>query len=216
MAARRLRALHAHGEVHRVPPAPSGARVAASGHPYRAGRQSHPAERHADGHPGRSGVRRPPPGQTRGRPMTASILLNGLGAVSLRLFQPYNGVWWAEVDVDAALVPPGPASIVIGQNEPIVGTVDPLAQGTFGQKSGARVVGGGNGWQQSVPPQHFHNDAGLLGATVISTTATAVGEVAVVAIPQAIGADYVRIAGPASSVLAGHDWYVDLLGVTQV
>jgi hypothetical protein len=152
--------------------------------------------------------------------MTASIFLNAFGVVALRLFQPYNGVWWAEADIDPgaplAALPPGPASITIGQNAPIIGTIDPNAQGIFGARAGARVVGGRGGWGQSVPPQHFHNDAGLVDATVILTTAAAVGEVAVVAVPQAIGVDYVRVAGPASSVLDGLDWHVDLLGNTQV
>jgi hypothetical protein len=147
-----------------------------------------------------------------------TLSLNGLRAVSVRLFTPWTGTWTAEVDFDLAAVPvmpQGSAVLVIG-TETLVGAIDPDGSGRFGEKAKARVIGGGGGWHRAVSARQFHNDAGVLTSTVVTATAAEVGERAVVALPQRLGVDFERTAGPASRVLAGLDWYVDATGVTIV
>jgi hypothetical protein len=147
-----------------------------------------------------------------------TILLNGLRAVSARLFQPWRGAWSAEVDFDlgvAPVVPSGPAILKIG-NAILTGTIDPDASGRFGEKAKARIIGGSGGWHRNVSARHFHNDAGVTSLAVITATAAEIQEPVVVAVPSFLGVDYVRCAGPASSVLAGLDWYVTAAGVTTV
>lgn len=153
--------------------------------------------------------------------MTTTLTLNGLDAVSVRLFQPWQGVWSAEVDFDPAIVPvppTGPATLVIGTTT-LVGTIDASASGVFaGVKAMARVLGGGGGWGKIVSSRQFHNDAGVLAAAVIvATAAEALEPPPAVALPPVpLGVDYERTAGAASRVLAGLDWYVTLAGVTTV
>lgn len=146
-----------------------------------------------------------------------TISLNGMDAVSTRLFLPWTGAWIADVDFNLTLptVPKGPAVLKIGEAL-AMGTIDPEASGKFGEKARARVVAGGGGWHRPVSARQFHNDAGVFDAAVISATAAEIGEKAVVATPSRLGVDYLRSTGPASRVLAGRDWYVDLLGVTIV
>lgn len=151
--------------------------------------------------------------------MPATLMLNGLTVVSVRLFQPWQGgPWTAEVDFDLEAVPVmpiGPVTLKIGTSV-FVGTIDPDASGKFGEKGRARVIAGGGGWHRPVASRQFHNDAGVLSPAVIMATAAEVGEAAVVAIPKFLGVDYERVAGPASRVLAGLDWYVTPAGVTTV
>jgi hypothetical protein len=152
--------------------------------------------------------------------VTTTLTLNGLDAKSVRLFQPWTGVWTAEVDFDLELVPVapfGPATLVIGTTV-LVGTIDPTASGKFGDKAIARVIGGGGGWGKIVSSRQFHNDAGVLPAAVIIATAAEALEPppAVTLPPVPLGVDYERTSGAASRVLAGLDWYVTLAGVTTV
>jgi hypothetical protein len=152
--------------------------------------------------------------------MVASLSLNGIDATRVRLVTPWSGAWIADVDLAPPLplpdLPGGvPAVINIGLNV-LRGTIDSSATGIFGQRASCRVVGGSGGWSKTVAPLPFHNDAGLLSPVVIEATAAEVLETAVVAIPQVLGFDYIRSAGPASRVLDGLDWHVDLLGITQV
>lgn len=147
-----------------------------------------------------------------------TILLNGLHAVSVRLLQPWQGAWIADVDFDLAqvpVVPVGPCTLTIGTTV-LQGTIDPEASGAFGDKAKARVIGGAGGWHKTVFPLHFHNDAGLFTTNVITATAAEVLERVTVLIPKRLGTDFLRLGGPASRVLAGLDWYVDFTGVTIV
>ncbi len=148
-----------------------------------------------------------------------TLLLNTFRAVSVRLLIPWTGAWIADVDFDLEAVPVAPtgaALLKIGETTVLLGTIDPRASGRFGQKGRARVVAGAGGWDKTVTARHFHNDAGLLSAAVLTATAAEVGEKLVQPIPSVLGFDFVRSAGPASRVLAGLDWYVDFSGVTFV
>lgn len=147
------------------------------------------------------------------------ISVNGLPAISVRLLVPWQGAWLADVDFDldiTGVVPSGKVALVIGSNT-LLGTIDPIASGRFASHVRARVVGGGNGWQQVVTPQHAHNDGGVVSTDPITATASLVGETVIVATPTTLGADFVRFGdGPAYQVLRGLDWYVDFNGITQV
>jgi hypothetical protein len=148
-----------------------------------------------------------------------TILLNGLSCVSARVVTPWQGVWFADVDVDLGEVPVAPtgAAVLLIGTTSLVGTIDDRASGRFGTKARVRLVGGGGGWDTVVSAQHFHNDGGVLLAAVLSATASSVGEIVAPADPtQRLGVDFVRTAGAASRVLAGLDWYVTFAGVTVV
>jgi hypothetical protein len=139
-----------------------------------------------------------------------TILLNGMQVKSAKVYEPWSGVWTADLDVDLELpiAPTGKAVLVLGTSARVC-TVDPDASGLFGAHARVRVIGGGGGWHKEVSALHYHNDAGVLSTAVIASTAAAVGEVATDAIPSRLGADFMRSAGPASRVLAGRDWHVD-------
>jgi len=131
---------------------------------------------------------------------------------------PWQGGWHADVDVDLEAIPIapiGPAIVKIGLTGLLRGTIDANASGRFGEKAGARVVGGA-GWSNGVAALPLHNDAGVLSTAVLTATAAEVGEQLVELVPRLLGVDYVRSAGPASRVLAGLDWYVNELGITIV
>lgn len=154
-----------------------------------------------------------------------TLVLNpgGLRVLSMRLLQPYRGVWLADCEIDPdqiALAPSsGKVSLSIGvpPAATLLGTIDPRGSGTFVEFAHLRVLGGGAGWDKPVRPQHYHSDGGLPSTVPISATATEVGEVANVLAPTPLGPDFVRTAGPASRVLEGQtSWWVDIAGVTQV
>lgn len=148
-----------------------------------------------------------------------TILVNAFSAVSARLLTPWQGAWIADVDFDLAAVPVPPTgrvTLTVGTSGVLVGTIDDKASGRFGAKASARIVGGGNGWDKTVFPLHFHNDAGVLSTAVLSATAAQVGETVVDVMPERLDVDYVRFAGPASRVLGDRDWYVNAAGVTMV
>ncbi len=147
------------------------------------------------------------------------LLLNQLQASSVRLFTPWNGVWFADVDVvlDAiGIVPIGPCILTVGST-PMKGTIDPRASGSFAKTAKVRVVGGGAGWDKKVLPLPITNPAGVLSTAVYAATAAEVLETVVDVLPTLLASKaYLRSAGPASSVFAGRDWYVSPLGVTFV
>lgn len=147
------------------------------------------------------------------------IFLNALRGVQAKILTPKTGAWLADVDVDLADIPVAPtgrATLVIGTTA-LVGTIDDRASGRFGSKGKARLVAGGGGWDKPVAALHLHNDAGVFSTAVYSATAASVGESVVeLGPPKRLGVDYARMRGAASSVFAGVDWYVNLLGITQV
>jgi len=143
--------------------------------------------------------------------------------VSMRLLLPFIGVWLAELELDPAQVDLAPTSgkvtITVGEPTPILtltGTIDPRGSGAFVGVVRLRVLGGAAGWDQTVAPQHFHSDGGILSTRVYAGTAQGVGETTNVLAPTSLGPDFVRAAGPASRVLEGETWWVDLAGITQI
>ena len=147
-----------------------------------------------------------------------TMLVNDLTALSVMLTIPSSGCWVAEVDVDpslAGVLPSGKVTLKI-QEQILPCTVDPAGSGKFGEKASLRLVGG-FGWMKPVLKRDYHNPAGVLSSSVFSTAAAEVGEPPPVdASPEVLPAHYVRGAGPASRVLSGRSWFVDLKGVTQV
>lgn len=146
------------------------------------------------------------------------ILLNALRGLGLRITTPKAGAWFADVDVDLELpvLPVGPAVLTVGTTI-LKGTIDERHSSRFGSKAKIRLVGGGGGWDKPVPPLHIHNDAGVLSTAIYAITAASVGEPPVVEFgpPKLFGVDYVRLQGAASSVFAGVEWWVDILGITH-
>jgi len=131
---------------------------------------------------------------------------------------PWQGVWHAEIDMGLELpvAPVGPAIIVIGLTAPMRGIVDDKASGRFLDRAKIRVLGGMGGWEKNVLAFHYKNPIGILSNVVLAQTAAEVGEQCVQVVPKLLGTDYARLAGPASRVLAGLDWYVNELGITIV
>ena len=155
----------------------------------------------------------------------SNITINGLRATSVRIFQPYRGVPFVDVDVDPdvvqSVVTTGPAVIVIGAPPgpvtTITGVIDPLGSGTFVASARLRVLCGKGGWSKTVPAQHFHDPAGVLSTLVYNATAALVLETVADLLPSLLGPDYVRSAGPASRVFGDALWWVDpVSGLTSV
>lgn len=150
--------------------------------------------------------------------MSATVLLGSHRAVHTRLVIPSRGIWFADVDFDldaTRIVPSGRQKLSIAGAE-LSGTVDETGSGRFGEKGKARIIGGAAGWQKDVPRKPYHNDAGVKSSDVIETTAAEVGESVVGASKDRLGVDWARQEGPASRVLNGLDWHVDLAGVTRI
>lgn len=143
------------------------------------------------------------------------ITLNGLPARAVRLMIPAIGVWLADIEIDVDPMPGGRATLVIGTSS-LVGTIDSSESGTFNGNTTIKLVGGSGGWSKNVRPLAFHNDAGVLTSAVYSATAAEVGETVTDLSPARLGPDFERHAGPASRVLEGRAWFVDLTGATVV
>lgn len=156
------------------------------------------------------------------------LVLNpgNIAVLSARLLFPERGVWLADLQLDAdviALAPSaGKIALTIGAAPgplvTLVGTVDPRGTGAFSSLYTVRMVGGGGGWDSTVPRQDFQSDAMVLSTVPYSATGAMVGEVVAVQIPRPLGTHFVRIAGPASRVLDREaSWWVDpVTGVTTV
>lgn len=141
-------------------------------------------------------------------------VLGGATVLSGRISIPWSGSWVADLVLDDE-PPVGKVPLILGENAPMLGTIDPDHTGTFGQLHRARLVGG-LGWRKDVPPQHFHSPGVLMSSGPIMATGAAVGEIATVVVPEPLGEDYVRVGGPASRVLDPYDWHVELVGTTTV
>lgn len=143
----------------------------------------------------------------------------GFPVLTFRLLVPYSGPWMLDAVLDADVAPTsGAPAVVAGESAQLVGTVDADPDRTFkfGERVRLGVLAGGGGWHKPVRPQHYHSDAALPLATVVTSTAAEVKEKVVVSAPETLGKDFFRVAGPASQVLRGRSWWVDFLGVTQV
>ena len=146
-----------------------------------------------------------------------TFLANGIEVLTGRVLIPWGGAWSAVLELDApAALPDGPVALVNAAGASAIGWVDPESSGKFGERVTVGVIGGRGGWRKDVGEQHFRLPVGVPLALVVSTTAAEVLEAAVVASGEVLGEDYVRAAGPASSVLDGRAWHVRLDGTTVV
>lgn len=144
--------------------------------------------------------------------------LAGVTATSLLLRTLGRGAWIGELELDLTgdqAMPSGRVALHIADLT-LSGTVDPDGSGTFGARHVARVIAGANGWNKTAPRRDFHNDANVTAASVISATASEVGETVSESPSTPLGADYVRQEDTAGMVLAGLDWYVDTDGNTHI
>lgn len=152
-----------------------------------------------------------------------SLSVNGVRSKSCRLYTMWRGAWIAELELDpddtstltTTLASSGPASLSIGATT-LTGSIDARGTGSFLGKGAARVVGGGGGWDQTVPAQDFHADIGVPSTQVYQQTATLVGETVNDLTPASLGNDVIRSTGPASRVFGAGDWWVGFDGVTNV
>lgn len=152
-----------------------------------------------------------------------TVAVNGLRVLTARFVFTYGGPWFCDLDVDpdlAATMPTsGPASIVVGAAPgpvaKVLGTIDPLASGTFASAIGRmRVVGGALGWSKLTTAQHFNANP-LTTTNVYQATAALVGETVNDLAPALLPQNYVRAAGPASRCFGDVPWWVDpATGVT--
>lgn len=146
--------------------------------------------------------------------------VNGQRLTELRLMVGLSGPWVAECDFEAEPDVSGRVRLEVGALA-LSGTVDQAANGVFGMRRKARIVGGAGGWARSVEPKAYHNDAGVKARLIAEDAARAVGETLGDIVPRAerVGKDYVRQVGPASraleDVLGGVPWWVDYEGVTH-
>lgn len=153
--------------------------------------------------------------------MTAYAHVGGVEIISGDVVIPYSGAWFADLMFAAPLEATGRVTIEIGSMR-LVGTVDPVASGTRGEQSFARIVAGAGGWATLVTPQHYHADNGVRALLIAQDAARIAGETLGTFTPSAdtVGIDYARQVGPASRVLdascGSASWWVDFDGVTQV
>lgn len=150
------------------------------------------------------------------------LSINGYALQSIQLWIGNAGPWVANVQLTQQPeggLPAGPRAVRlrVGDTD-LTGTV--TEQHAFGLRTGARVVGGGGGWQTTLPRKAYHNDAGIKAQLVAADAAR--DEVIGTFVPSndRLGFDYVRKQQSASTtleqVIGGAVWYVDYAGVTHV
>jgi len=142
--------------------------------------------------------------------------INGVTVVRGNVSIPAWGIWHADLWCDRAIPITSPASLVIAD---LTATCTVVRSVDWTGQRGVRVVGGYGGWRRAVTGQQYSNPAGLNASTVISDTATTVGEQVVIATDRQIGTQWLREAAAASDVLqsiAPGAWWMGLDGVTHV
>lgn len=155
------------------------------------------------------------------------VSLNGERLTMARVLVGNVGPWVADCDFETAPpVEPGARVTLRVGALTLLGTVDALAEGAFGEQRRVRVVAGAGGWGKPAAPVAYHNDAGVKAKLIAEDAARLVGETLGTFVPAAerVGVDYVRRDGAAASVVledvigvgAGVAWYVDAAGVTHV
>lgn len=148
-----------------------------------------------------------------------ALTLNGTTPITdLRIATAWRGasVLDLELDLDpSAPLPSGKVTVNVFDTD-FTGTVDASATARFADHVRVRVIGGANGWNQSVTARDFADDNGVGVDTIVRATAADVGETIAEVPTTNLGPNYPRSAGAASRVLAGLDWYVSLDGQTHV
>lgn len=152
------------------------------------------------------------------------ISVGGIPAQSVRLIVGNTGPWHllADLESDEPLVYGATVPVRIGDLT-LVGTVDPLFDGTYNLQRKCRVIAGAAGWGRDVPERGYHNDAGVKARLIAEDAARGVGEKIGTFVPahERVGVDYARQAGPAVRTLedaagSGVAWWVDYAGITHV
>lgn len=146
----------------------------------------------------------------------STVTLAGNAASRARVQVPAWGAWWADVDLvdDAELS--GAVELIVG-DATMQGTI--VIGGAANGRASYRLVGGANGWGQTIAAKGYADDAGVKVATVLQDAANKAEETIAGLPATRLGPHYARTAGPASRVLADlapQNWYVDFDGVTQV
>lgn len=145
----------------------------------------------------------------------STATLSGHTCMSARVHLPAWGLPWCEVELDREVTFSGACSLVVAD---LTVACCVVSGGPWMGRSAYRLVGGAGGWQQSLPPKSYTNDAGVKLSKVISDAAASAGE-QVAGLPAgACGPAFDRLAGPASQVLqllAPRAWRVDADGVTR-
>jgi len=143
---------------------------------------------------------------------------DGANVRRARVQIPAWGRWWADVDVQSALVlERGDAVTLTIDDITLVGTV--VDGGAAFGRAAYRVVAGTGGWSTAVPATAYRDDVGVAVASIVRDVATLVGETVGTLPTTRLATHYARSAGPASRVLhdvAPRGWYVDFAGVTQI
>lgn len=150
------------------------------------------------------------------------VTLAGNRVTALTLRVPSVGVWWADCDLDTDATVTGSAPLEIGAIS-LTGTISPTHSGAYGSKTRTRIVGGAGGWARTLLAKAYHADNGVRTATVAGDIAREAGEDmlgVLTGVPERLGVDFVRQAGPASralrQALSEAAWHVGYDGVTAV
>jgi len=148
-----------------------------------------------------------------------SASANGHRVIGARVQIPANGVWWAEVTLDAEVELGGRVALAVADMS-LSGTVMSGGIGPAG-RARYRVAGGAGRWGKAIPAKSYANDAGAKAATVLTDAAGACGETLEGAtLPTLrVGPGWTRELAPAARVLellAPAAWHVGLDGVTRI
>lgn len=142
---------------------------------------------------------------------------NGIRITAASLSIPFYGLWVADVTLATSQLLAAPVVLTMG-NLTLRGAV--LRQRDFAGNTTARLVGGSGGWARPVTLAPYAKPQGVPLSLVLRDAAQACGESVALATDRSLGAFYVPGAGvPAGTILrslAGAEWYVDELGITQV
>ncbi|HEY1956051.1 MAG TPA: hypothetical protein VGH28_10565 [Polyangiaceae bacterium] len=148
-----------------------------------------------------------------------ALTLNGMTPITdLRIASSWRGPLELDLEIDldpSAALPSGKVTVNVFDTD-VIGTVDPSATSRFADRVRLRVIGGANGWNQTVTARDFADDDGVGVDTIINATAADVGETIAEVPTTKLGPNYPRSSGVASRVLAGLDWYVSNDGQTHV
>lgn len=151
--------------------------------------------------------------------MSASLThANGSASVlRARAQVPAWGRWWLDVDLadDSSLAAGDAVSVSLG-GVTLVGAV--VSGGEAYGRASYRIVAGSDGWSQDVEAKGYQDDSGVSIASVITDTASTVGEPISSPPSTRTGYHFTRKRGPAVDVLnalAPRAWYVELDGITR-
>ena len=150
------------------------------------------------------------------------VSVDGHNVQHLYALIPPNGPWVVECVLDDKVTTlTGQVTVTVGKLS-LTGTVDPRYSGDFSQQRKIRIVAGANGWGNTLRARHYHDDGiGVKRQTLVQDLIREAGEaVGTITLPGAVGADYVRPSGLASTsmhdVCASIPWWVGPDGQTYV